>query len=96
MGKLEMVRQFDPVAPSDAPGCRRPFADAVERQDGGFFEWTREERAGSMAFVMVHEQSGACLSGQAPRIMRRIMSFSRSHTGIAIRSCGIPLGANAS
>src|SRR5437879_5619913 len=56
MRKLEMLSHFELVAASDAPSCRGPLADPVERQYGGFVKWAREERAGSVALVVVHEQ----------------------------------------
>src|SRR5712692_106439 len=67
MGKLEMLAQFDPVAPSHSPGGGRPLAYAVERKNRRFFKRRREESAGGMALVMVHkEQWRARISRQAP------------------------------
>jgi len=53
VGEAQFVRQVDAVASPDAPGGRRPFADAVNGQDGGFLERRRKERAGGVRLVVL-------------------------------------------
>ena len=53
MRKLNPIRQLDPVPAPDAHRRRRPFPDAVERQDRRLVKRTREERAGGVTFVVI-------------------------------------------
>ena len=46
----------DLPAMSDRRGGRGPFPDAIERENGGFVEWARKERAGGVALVVLGEQ----------------------------------------
>src|SRR6185503_19274489 len=55
MWKLELARQRDSVALTDAHRRRAPLAHAVEREDGRFGERTRKEGTGGVAFMMVGE-----------------------------------------
>src|SRR5207302_1451333 len=53
--ELQMVREANAIAAARAAGRGRPFADAVERKDGGLLERAGEEGAGGVAFMMIGE-----------------------------------------
>src|SRR5205807_42428 len=55
MGKAQLMSETDLVAGPNPKASRAPFADAVEREDGGFIERTGEEGTGGVAFVMIEE-----------------------------------------
>src|SRR5262245_36062535 len=52
MRKVHLVSELDGVAAASPEASRRPFADAVERENGGFLERRRKERARRVRFVM--------------------------------------------
>ena len=54
--ELQVLPQVERVAPPDAPGRRRPLTDAVQGEHGRFVEGAREEGAGRVALVVIHEQ----------------------------------------
>ena len=56
VGKAQFFQQRDLVSLADADRAGGPLADAVDRQDRGFFERRRIERAGGMALVMIAEE----------------------------------------
>ena len=73
-----------------------PFADAVQREDGGLVERAGEEGAGGMAFVMIQEDERRRRLRPRPwRIGARRNSFSLSQTGMARRKLRKPRGAKA-
>ena len=68
VGELELAREGDPVAAAHAHRRRRPFADAVEREDGRFVERAGEERARGVALVVVgeHDRRADAAANPAP------------------------------
>ena len=61
----QFVRQREAIALAVAVGRRRPFADAVERQDRGLLERRRKERARRVRLVMLAvENASLVLAGQ--------------------------------
>ena len=57
MRKPHLVREVDPIAGTRAARRGAPFADAVQRQDGGLLEWAREERTGGVALMVLEEHA---------------------------------------
>ena len=53
MREAHFVGEFDPVPPADPKAGRRPFADSIQSQDGGFLEGGREKRAGGVGLVVL-------------------------------------------
>src|SRR5205085_10633014 len=55
--KIDAVRELDLVSFADAERRRAPFADAVEREDGGLVERAWKEGAGRMTLMMLGEEN---------------------------------------
>ena len=58
MRKVHLVAEFDPVAAPRAQAGRGPFADAVDREQGGFLERRGEERARGVRLMVFGEDVG--------------------------------------
>src|SRR5262245_36961939 len=58
MRKRQMVGELDSIVLPDTEGGGAPFADAVQREDGRLLEGAGEERARSVALVVVREDDG--------------------------------------
>ncbi len=56
MRKPQLTRELQRIPGARSTRGGAPFADAVERQDGGFLEGARKKGAGGVAFVMLEEQ----------------------------------------
>ena len=48
-----------------AAGCRGPFADAVDRQNGRVRKWRREERTGGVRLVVLGEYEPLAVAAKA-------------------------------
>ena len=65
MGKLQLVKQANPVPVTHTQRGRAPFAHAVNGEDRRRFERAGEERAGGMAFVVFGKnESGTARGGK--------------------------------
>ncbi len=56
MGKLNILQKFDFISAPKSDAGRRPFADAVGRDDGCFFKGRGIEGAGRVRVVVAGEQ----------------------------------------
>ena len=56
MRKVDLAGDVQSIAVTDTGRGCRPFADPVERQNGGFLERRRKERRSSVALMVVGEQ----------------------------------------
>ena len=54
-----MLKQIDLIVPAFADGRRGPLSDAVDGHYGGFAEWAREERTGSVRLMVFRVDQGA-------------------------------------
>src|SRR6478735_5976306 len=56
IGKAQLLYQRDLVSFTDADGAGGPLANAVDGQDGSFFERRRVECAGCVALMVIAEE----------------------------------------
>ena len=80
-----------------AQAGRGPFADAVERQDGGLVERRGEERAGGVRFVMLGINDAAAVVGPPVPCESPAAGavFAQARAGMARQNERKPAGANA-
>src|SRR5207247_999279 len=76
---VQLLDELNVAAAANAVRRGRPLPDTIERQDGRFFEWRGEERAGSVRLVMFGVQQLALVSELATELSIHVQLLFHPH-----------------